>query len=195
MTKRFLEEPFDKNPVLPTGAADYQWPGVSQQDLATTTIRVAAAPVAGTAGNDNYQVELDAAWLDLYGWEKPRPPEVSGSGGGGATALTVNQLGDGSLMVTFSAIPGAQRYNLYFGRLSTLPTGSYDHGAGAPAGPLCDAPTQSAGPGRLSITIPPGSQPGLDTYLLVTAHVDDVESPAGFRSDGTEIDRSQSVCR
>ena len=108
--------------------------------------------------------------------------------------MTVNWL-DGSIVVTFDAIPGAQRYNLYIGRLATVSSGGYDHGPGAPAGPLCDAPTQSAGPGRLSITIPPAMVPGLDTYFLVTAHIDDVESPSGFRSDGTEIDRSQSICR
>jgi len=57
-------------------------------------------------------VELDAAWLDLYGWEKPRPSEVSSSTPGGAgQAMTVNWL-DGSIVVTFDAIPGAQRYNL-----------------------------------------------------------------------------------
>ncbi len=183
-----------KNPVLPTGASDYQWPPVTQPELATTTIRFVSAPVAGTAGNDSYQVELDAAWLDLYGWEKPRPPEVSGSGGG-ATPLTVDILADGSLKVTFDAVPGAQRYNLYFGRLATLPSGTYDHGASAPAGPICNAPTAAEGPGRLSITVAPQDQPAVDTYLLVTAHVDDVESPSGFRSDGTEIDRSQSICR
>ncbi|HMC82947.1 MAG TPA: GDSL-type esterase/lipase family protein [Candidatus Polarisedimenticolia bacterium] len=185
-----------RNPTLGTGAAEYQWPAVTHSDLATTAIRLASAPVAGTAGNDNYQVELDAAWLDLYGWEKPRPPEVSGStaGGGAGQAMTVNRL-DGSIVVTFDAIPGAQRYNLYIGRLATVSSGGYDHGSGAPAGPLCDAPTQSAGPGRLSITVPAAMVPGLDTYFLVTAHVDEVESPSGFRSDGTEIDRSQSICR
>jgi hypothetical protein len=56
-------------------------------------------------------------------------------------------------------------------------------------------PPRAPDPGRLSITVPPGTVPSLDTYLLVTAHVDDVESPSGFRSDGTEIDRSQSTCR
>jgi len=183
-----------RNPVLPEGADDYQWPPITHPDLTTTAIRLAAAPVAATPGNDGYQVELDAAWLDLYGWEKPRPPEVPGTGGGG-TPLVVDLLPDGSLRVTFDEVPGAQRYNLYFGRLSTLPTGAYDHGSDAPAGPLCAAATEIAGPGRLSITVPPGSQPGVDAYLLVTAHVDDVESPAGFRSDGTEIDRSQSTCR
>jgi hypothetical protein len=91
-------------------------------------------------------------------------------------------------------VPGAQRYNLYLGRLATGSAGSYDHGSNAPAGPFCDAPTESAGTGRLSITVPSGSVPGLDTYLLVTAHVSDVESPSGYRSDGTEIDRSQSTC-
>ncbi|HEV8337396.1 MAG TPA: GDSL-type esterase/lipase family protein [Candidatus Polarisedimenticolia bacterium] len=187
-----------KNPTLPPGAAEYQWPALTHDELPGTTIRVASAPVAGTSGNDGYQVELDAAWLDLYGWEKTRPPEVSGAGGnggGGAEALKVERLADGSLLVSFAAVAGAQRYNLYMGRLSTLPAGAYDHGAGAPAGPLCDAPVQSAGPGRLSILIPPSGQPGADLYLLVTAHVDDVESPSGFRSDGTEIDRSQSICR
>jgi hypothetical protein len=185
-----------KNPTLLTGTTDYQWPALTSSDLATTTIRVASAPVAGTPGNDNYQVELESAWLDLYGWEKPRPPEVSGPGGGGGGAgdLTVDTLPDGSLLVTFSSIPGAQRYNLYMGRLSAIASGSYDHGVGAPAGPMCDAPTQSAGTGRLSILVPPGSQPGVDPYILVTAHVDDVESPSGFRSDGTERDRSQSIC-
>ena len=168
---------------------------MSQSDLATTTVRLAAAPVAATPGNDNYQVELDAAWLDLYGWEKTRPPEVSGTGGGGGTLLTADLLADGSLLITFDEVPGAQRYNLYFGRLATLPAGTYDHGSGAPAGPNCAAATEPAGPGRLSVTVPPGSQPGADAYLLVTAHVDDVESPAGHRSDGSEIDRSQSTCR
>jgi hypothetical protein len=184
-----------KNPTLPAGATEYQWPAVTHSELATATIRVASAPVAGSAGNDNYQVQLESAWLDLYGWEKPRPPEVSGTGGGGGgQAMTVDKLPDGSLLVTFDVVPGAQRYNLYLGRISTGTAGGYDHGSGAPAGPLCNASTQSAGAGRLSITVPSGSVPGLDTYLLVTAHVDDVESPAGFRSDGIEIDRSQSTC-
>ena len=107
----------------------------------------------------------------------------------------MEQLPDGSLLVSFGSVAGAQRYNLYMGRLSTAGAGSYDHGGGAPAGPVCDAPTQSAGPGRLSIQVPPGLQPGLDTYFLVTAHVDEIESPSGFRSDGSEIDRSQSICR
>src|SRR5262249_48691440 len=62
-----------KTPTLPVGAADYTWPPVDQNDLTTATMRVASAPVAGTPGNDNYQVALDAAWLDVYGWEKPRP--------------------------------------------------------------------------------------------------------------------------
>jgi len=174
-----------KNPVLPAGADDYQWPALTHEELATTAIRVAAAPVAATPGNDAYQVELDAAWIDLYGWEKPRPQEAGG--------LRVRRLADGSLEVSFDEVPGAQRYNLYFGRLGAL--GAYDHGAAAPAGPFCDAPTQSEGPGRLKIVVAPADQPAADAYLGVTAHVDDVESPFGFASDGTEIDRSQSVCR
>jgi hypothetical protein len=61
--------------------------------------------------------------------------------------------------------------------------------------PVLHVATQSAGPGRLSTLLPPGSQPGSDLYLLVTAHVDGVESPSHFRSDGTETDRSQSTCQ
>jgi len=56
-------------------------------------------------------------------------------------------------------------------------------------------PTQDAGGGRLKIVVPVASQPTDDAYVIVTAHVDDVESPAGTRSDATEIDRSQSTCR
>jgi hypothetical protein len=47
----------------------------------------------------------------------------------------------------------------------------------------------------LQMVVAPAGQPGPDAYFLVTAHVDDVESPSGSTSEGTEIDRSQSVCR
>ena len=100
-----------------------------------------------------------------------------------------------ALEVSFDPLPGAQRYNLYFGRLSTVHSGSYDHGTAAPAAPLCAAPTQNAGGGRLRIVVTSSQVPSVDGYFLVTAHVDDVESPAGTRSSGAEIDRSQSVCR
>lgn len=176
-----------KNPTLPPGASDYTWPAITHADLATTAFRVAAAPVAGTTGNDEYQVELDAAWLDLYGWEKPRPAEVAN--------LVVNRLADGSLEAVFDPVAGAQRYNLYFGRLATVRGGTYDHGLGAPAGPRCAATTQGAEAGRLKIVVIPAEQPAGDSDLLVTAHVEDVESPSGSRSGGAEIDRSQSICR
>jgi hypothetical protein len=172
-----------KDPTLPGGASDYEWPPVTHEELATTTVRVAAAPVAATVGNDAYQVELDYAWLDLYGWEKSRPPEVE--------SLRIDRLSDGTLEVSFDPVAGAQRYNLYFGAVAAVRLGEYDHGAGA----LCDAATQDAGGGRLKIVVPPGGQPAGDSYILVTAHVDDVESPAGTRSDDEEIDRSQSSCR
>lgn len=176
-----------KNPTLPVGSAEYVWPAISQADLATTAVRVAAAPVSGTSGNDAYQVELDAAWIDLYGWQAARPAEVG--------ALRGDRLADGTLEVSFAALGGAQRYNLYFGRLDTLRAGGYDHGVGAPAGPQCAATTADAGGGRLKIAVQSGNQPGGDTYYLVTAHVGDVESPAGTRTGGAEIDRSQSVCK
>jgi hypothetical protein len=176
-----------KNPELPGGASDYEWPAVTHEELATTTIRIASAPVAGTAGNDTYQVELDYAWLDLYGWEKERPDEVG--------QVEIDRLGDGTMEVSFEPVTDAQRYNLYFGRLSKVQGGEYDHGDDAPAGPICDAATVDAGDGRLKIVVSPGSQPEGDAYVIVTAHVDDVESPAGMRSDDEERDRSQSTCR
>ena len=143
--------------------------------------------MAGTGGNDAWLIALDAGWLDLYGWQKPRPAEV--------TNQRIARLPDGSLEVSFDPLPGAQRYNLYFGRLGTVHSGVYDHGAAPPAVPLCAAPAQSAGGGRLKIVVAPSGLPSPNGYLLVTAHVDDVESPAGTRSSGDEIDRSQSICR
>ncbi len=186
-TYREVSATLTKNPTLPSGASDYEWPPVHQDDLSSAAVRVVSAPVAGTAGNDLYRVELDAAWIDLYGWEAPRPPE--------AADLRIERLPDGTIEASFEALPGAARYNLYVGSLSTLLAGQYDHGSAAPAGPFCAAPVVDAGDGRLKIALAPAAQPSADSYWLVTGHVDDVESPAGARSDGTEIDRSQSVCR
>ena len=175
-----------KNPVLAGGAGEYDWPAITRADLATTAVRLAAAPVALTSGNDAYQVEWDAAWLDLYGWQKPRPAEVAN--------LRESRLGDGTVLFSFDAVPAGQRYNLYLGRLTTLRAGSYDHGLAPSAGPFCAAATTDAGGGRLQIALSQAQLPGEDSYALVTAHVDDVESPAGARSGGVEIDRSQAVC-
>ena len=161
-----------KNPLLPVGAADYEWPAITHAELATTEVRLASAPVEGTPGNDGYQVELDYAWLDLYGWEKARPAAVEG--------LRAERLADGTLEVSFDPLAGAQRYNLYFGSLDALGGGGYDHGSVAAAEAVCGAPTEDAGGGRLKIVVAPVDQPAINSYLLVTAHVDDVESPAGY---------------
>jgi len=182
-TPREVSATLTTNPVLNDAGTDYEWPPLTADDLATTAIRVAAANVGADPGSTP-RVELDAAWLDLYGWEAPRPAEVA--------HLRVDPAGGGSIEVGFDAVPGAQRYNLYTGRLATVRVGAYDHGDGAPAGPDCDATTTDLGGGRLAID---AATPGDDVYFLVTAHVDDVESPAGTRSDGEEIDRSRSTCR
>jgi len=182
---RDVSSTLTKNPVLAGGAGEYDWPPISRADLATTVFRVVSAPVANTAG-DAYQVELDAAWLDLYGWQKPRPAEVA--------HLEARRLLDGTIELSFDALGAAQRYNVYFGRLATIRTGAYDHGIGAPAASLCAASTAAAGQGRLEIAVPPGQWPGDDVYVLVTGHVDGVESPAGTASGGVEVDRRQSVC-
>ena len=175
-----------KNPTLPPGTGEYDWPALTHDDLATTSIRVVSAPVATTLG-DAYAVELDAAWLDVYGWQKPRPGEVQG--------LAIGRLIDGTLELSFDSLPSAQRYNLYVGRLATVRAGSYDHGDSAPTAPLCAASHVDAGGGRRKIALSTGLQPGESAYFLVTAHVDDVESPTGTGNGGVEIDRSQSVCQ
>ncbi len=175
------------NPTLPPGAAGYDWPALDHFDLATTAIRVASFPVGATPGNDAYQVELDHAWLDLYGWVRPRPTEVQG--------LRVDRLADGRLVVSFDAAPEALRYNLYVGSLQALRTGGYDHGAG-PSGPFCATTTEDPGGGRLEIVLDELEQPPIDAYVLVTLHdSQNIESPAGFDSLVIEIDRSHSVCR
>jgi lysophospholipase L1-like esterase len=174
-----------KNPTLPPGAGEYDWPALTHNDLATTAIRVVSAPVANTVG-DAYAVELDAAWLDVYGWQKPRPGEVQN--------LAIGRLIDGTLELSFDSLPSAQRYNLYVGRLATVRAGSYDHGASAPIAPLCAATHTDVGVGRRKIALSTGLQPGESAYFLVTAHVDDVESPTGTGNGGVEIDRSQSIC-
>jgi lysophospholipase L1-like esterase len=183
---REVSSTLTKNPVLAGGAGEYAWPAITQGDLATTVFRVASAPVAATPGNDLYEVELDAAWLDLYGWQKVRPPEVA--------HLAVGRLGDGTIELTVDALAAAQRYNVYFGRLSTLRAGSYDHGVAPPVAPSCAATSVDVVGGRFQISIPPGQQPGEDAYVLVTGHVDGVESPAGTQGAGAEIDRSQNIC-
>jgi hypothetical protein len=91
-------------------------------------------------------------------------------------------------------LDGAARYNLYTGRLASVQSGLYDHGTQAPEPAACAAPVESAGGGRLRILQPPGQQASESVYYLVSAHVDDVESPTGHASDATEIDRSASIC-
>jgi len=175
------------NPTPAPGGAGYDWPAPTAADLATTALRLVAAPAAQTAGNDSYTIELDAAWIDLYGWQKPRPAEVGG--------LRAARLADGTIDLTFDSVAGAARYNVYSGRLATLAGSGYDHGDGAPEGPACDAATAAAGGGRLKISLAAANQAAESVYFLVTAHADDVESPAGFRSDGSEVDRKESTCR
>jgi lysophospholipase L1-like esterase len=183
---REVSSTLTKNPVLAGGAGEYDWPAITRGDFATTTFRVASAQVANSIGNDLYQVELDVAYLDLYGWQKTRPSEVS--------ALLASRLADGTIEFSFDVLASAQRYNLYFGRLATLRSGVYDHGIGAPAAPACAASNADAGMGRRKITVAAAQLPGQDVYVLITAHVDEVESPSGTRSDTAEIDRRQSVC-
>lgn len=170
-----------KNPTRPLGAARYEWPAVTTAELGTTTIRVAAAPVSSTPG-DAYQVVVDYVYLDVYGPTKPRPGEIQN--------VRAARPPDGSLEISFDALPSAERYNLYFGSLSGITGGSYNHVADA----RCNVSTTPAGPGRLLTSIPSGSVPTINSYFLVTGRVDGVESPTGLASNGSERDRSQNAC-
>ncbi|NJN64988.1 MAG: flagellar basal body P-ring protein FlgI, partial [Acidobacteria bacterium] len=57
-----------KNPEPSADGTGYAWPPLTRAELATTEIRIASAPVARTAG-DNFQIVVDALWLDVYGVE------------------------------------------------------------------------------------------------------------------------------
>ncbi len=175
-----------KNPVIAPGGGRYDWPAIDHDDLVTTVVRVAAAALAPGPVSDSYTVEVDHAWIDLWGWEAARPAEVTG--------VRVDPAPGGAIDISFDPVAGAQRYNVYFGRTASLASG-YDHGATAPAGPLCGVAASPAGGGRLEVRVESAGQPAPDAYVLVTAHVQDVESPSGFDSSGMEIDRAGSICR
>jgi hypothetical protein len=70
------------------------------------------ASVSGGSGNDAYEIELDHAWLEFYGWEKPRPAEVNN--------LRVERQPDGSVSISFDPLAGAERSNLYVGSISSI---------------------------------------------------------------------------
>lgn len=179
---RTVSASLTKNPVVTIDGTGYVFPPLTRADLATTRVRVAAAPVAGTPG-DGFRVVLDAAWLDVYGTRKARPPEVANLG--------VEKVAGGGLILAFDALAGSELYNVYAGRLDVLRAeGRYDHGDGA----RCGVATESAGPGRLRTTLAPADVPAHDAWFVVTGRVDGVESPAGSTSGGVERDRAQNRC-
>lgn len=171
-----------KNPLPSPSGRGYDWPPLTREELGTSTVRVVAAPQAGTPGDD-YRVVVDAAWLDVYGTVKPRPAEVTG--------VIAERRENGDLAVIFGPLAGSERYNLYFGDLELLRAeGRYDHGAR----PRCDVLTSDAGEGRLQTIVPAAEVPAGASYVVVTGRVDGVESPAGYTTSGTERDRSQNGC-
>jgi hypothetical protein len=175
-----------RNPVPSPGGDSLIWPPLSWQELGESVIRLAAAPEPGGGGTFGYQVRLESAFLEVYGNLKERPGEV--------LALLLSKDGEGGLLLEVDELAGAQRYNLYAGSLAALAGGGGDHG-GAVAGPWCDADTDPAGAGRLGLGLAAGEVPSGSLYFLVTAHVDDVESPTGYADPGgDERDRSQSTC-
>lgn len=114
---------------------------------------------------------------------------------GEVTGLEVADREDGGLDLAFDVLAGAESYAVYFGRLATLHgSGTYDHGTDPPSGPLCEVTTEPAGPGRLRTTVAAEDVPGTDAYILVTGHIDGVESPTGFASNSLERDVAESTC-
>jgi hypothetical protein len=176
-----------RNPEIAPGGDSLVWPPLSWEELGATEIRLAAAPEPGAPNSFGYEVHLESAYLEVYGNLKERPGEVSG--------LLVAKDGEGGLVFELDELAGAQRYNLYAGSLASLETGTLDHG-GAVGGPFCDAATEPAGPGRRRLPLSAGEVPGGSLYFLLSAHVDEVESPTGYaHPGGAERDRSQSTCR
>ncbi len=171
-----------KNPVLTADGKDYVDPPLTRDELGTAEIRVASAPVANTPGDD-YRVVVDAVWLDVYGTTKPRPAEIAN--------LAVTRNADGGLTLAFDTLASSQLYNLYTGSLATLlANGTYDFGTRT----RCNTPVTAAGPARQQTVLAPAEVPAFAAYFLVTGRVDGVESPAGYASNGSERDRSQSTC-
>jgi hypothetical protein len=162
-----------KNPVLPAGAGEYDWPAINANDLATTAIRVVAAPVANTTG-DTYKVELDAAWLDVYGWQKQRPGEVKRAHhrtrGWRHPRPVVRLTPERAALQPLHRPPGHPP------RRRLRPRRAAHRRAAV------RATNTDAGGGRRNVALAPALQPGESAYFLVTAHVDDVESPAGTRA-------------
>lgn len=170
-----------KNPIRDPGAGVYTWPAVSREELGTAQIRLASAPIAGTAGDD-YRVLIDYAYLDVYGPVKPRPAELA--------ALRLTKPAAGSIELSWAELPGSERYNVYAGTLASIGTGSYDHGTDV----RCDVPVTTPSPARRSTTFSGAAVPPGNSYFLATGRIDGVESPAGFDSAGAEIDRSLNRC-
>ncbi len=183
---RTVTSTLTKNPQLSADGSHYEWPSLTRAELGSCEVRLLASPVAGSTG-DNFQVVIDAAWLDIYGRETPRPDEV--------THLDVAKTPAGGLELSFDTLGPDATYNVYFGTLAPLHAeGVYDHGEDNAAPRQCDVSTSSAGPDRLETEIAPGDTPSSSAYILVTGMVDQVESPAGFNSGGEERDRAQNTC-
>ena len=184
---RTVSATLTKNPIIAPDGTHYEWPAITLGELGTTEIRVAAAPVASSPGDD-YEVLVDAVWLDVYGTAKPRPEEITG-------LVVERDAPTGDLVLTFDELTGAELYNVYFGALAPLhDEGRYTHGRVPDGEARCDVPTSPAEPGRRRTNVPGSEVPAGSRYLLVTGRRDGVESPAGYASDGTERDRSLNVC-
>lgn len=113
----------------------------------------------------------------------PTSAELSSSNSG--VPLKVTKNGDGSLNIDFQEDTGSSGYNLYVGTIGTF----YSHGSNP--NNLCSAPTSNPSIGIRRIVYPAGASSG---YFLVTAKNFCGESAAGYASDGTQVDCTQSTC-
>jgi len=100
------------------------------------------------------------------------------------------QPNGGNYDLRFSEVSGATRYNLYGGTLASLTAGIYDH---ASTGGLCAITDGIGGDGQVLYSLPSGSLPAND-YFLVAAQNAAGESAYGQNSSGSPIPSALAAC-
>jgi glucose/arabinose dehydrogenase/DNA-binding beta-propeller fold protein YncE len=166
--------------------------------LGSTAARVftrdATGPQSFTAlslFNDGFVYLLDQSgdvhrFLSSQG--TPREPSSRES----IVPMTAHKLSGGNVEIAVERVPGALEYGVYVGDIAPLRTTGYSHQA-SPAtlfpadGNIGDATT------RMTLTAAQAGGPGRNTYLLVSARRDCVESGLG-RGDAGDRPRGATDC-
>jgi hypothetical protein len=115
------------------------------------------------------------------------PAEVSPDGG--PVPFTVQKTGP-TYALRFSEVPGATRYNVYAGTLTSLRAHAYDHAA---AGEICSIVDGAGGDGQVSLSVPTSAF-AAGSYLLAVAQNPGGESVYGHASNGMPIPAAPTTC-